>query len=143
MHWKSTKLLPQLPDDTLPPATEVELRAHVASCARCRARLHRIQLSEDLVRRLPPAIVPVERSRDEYVRLAALARWTDDPEMTADPQGWRLSFLSVASILTIFCVAASAGAWAPTVRPGTSLGVHLDSLPPDSAYLAISSTNFR
>ena len=143
MHWKATKLLAQLPDDTLAPGIEIELRAHVASCARCRTRLHQIQLSEDLVRRLPPAIVPLERSRDEYVRLAALARWTDDPEITSDPQGWRLSFVGLASLVMIFCVAASAGSWAPTVRPGTSLGVHLDSLPPDYAYVSISSTNFR
>jgi anti-sigma factor RsiW len=138
MHWKANRLLAQLPDDTLPPGLEVELRAHVASCARCRTRLHQIQLSEALVRRLPPAIVPVERSRDEYVRLAALARWTDDREMRADPQGWRLSFLGVASVVTIFCVAASAGSWAPTVRPGTSPGVYLDSMPAAYTYVPVN-----
>ena len=140
IHWRAARVLAQLPDDTLPHETEVEVRAHVASCARCRSRLHGIQLSEDLLRQIPPSILPIEPSRDAYARLAALARWTDGGEITSDPQGWRLSLVSVASVVLLFCVAASAGSWAPTIRPGTSPNVHFEMLLPDHAYL---STNYR
>ena len=140
MHWRASKLLAQLPDDTLPPEVEIEVRAHVASCARCRNRLHEIQLSEDLLRKLPPSIVPLETSPDAYVRLAALARWTDDDEIRADPEGWRLSFVGVASAVLILCVAASAGSWAPTIRPGMGPSINLETLPPDYAYIV---SNYR
>ena len=140
IHWRAARLLSQLPDDTLPPETEIEVRAHVASCARCRSRLHGIQLSEDLLRQIPPSILPIEPSRDAYARLAALARWADGDEISADPQGWRLSFVSVTSAVLLFCVAASAGSWAPTIRPGTPPNVHFEMRLPDHAYL---STNYR
>ncbi len=141
IHWKASRLLAQLPDDTLPPETEIAVRVHVASCARCRSRLHEIQVSEDLLRRLPPSIVPLEPAPDAYVRLAALARWTDDEEITADPQGWRLSFLSVASVILLFCLAASAGSWARTIRPGVGPQLNLEgTLPPDHTFVA---TNYR
>jgi anti-sigma factor RsiW len=141
IHLRARTLLHRLPDDTLPPEVEIELRAHVASCARCRRRLHEIQISEDLLRRLPPSIVPLEAGgRDAYVRLAALARWTDDEEIAANPEGWRLSFLSVASVVLIFCLAASAGSWAPTIRPGMGPTVNLETLPPDHTYL---TQNYR
>jgi anti-sigma factor RsiW len=140
MHWRAARLLAQLPDDSLPPAIEVEVRAHVASCARCRSRLHAIQLSEDLLRQIPPSILPIEPSRDAYARLAALARWTDDGEICADPQGWRLSAVSVASAVLLFCVAASAGSWAPTIQPGMTPDVQFEMLLPDHAYV---STYYR
>ena len=141
IHWKASKLLAQLPDDTLPPEIELEVRVHVVSCARCRSRLHEIQVSEDLLRRLPPSIVPLEPAPDAYVRLAALARWTDDEEITADPEGWRLSFLSVASVVLLFCLAASAGFWAPTIGPGLGQQLNLEAtLPPDHTYVA---ANYR
>lgn len=141
IHWKTSRLLAQLPDDTLAPEIEIDVRAHVASCARCRAQLREIQVAEDLLRRLPPSIVPLEPAPGAYLRLAALARWTDDEEITADPEGWRLSFLSVASVLLIFCLAASAGSWAPTIRPGVGTQLSLDAaLPPEHAYVA---TNYR
>jgi hypothetical protein len=140
MHWKAWRLLAQLPDDSLAPDVEIEVRAHVVSCARCRSRLHEIQLSEDLLRRIPPSIVPIEPSRGAYVRLAALASWTDDEEITVDPQGWRISLVSVTSALLLFCVAASAGSWAPSVRPGMGPNMNVEMLFPDHAYV---STNYR
>jgi hypothetical protein len=140
MHWKASRLLAQLPDDSLAPDVEIEVRAHVVSCARCRSRLHEIQLSEDLLRRIPPSIVPIEPSRGAYVRLAALASWTDDEEITVDPQGWRISLVSVTSALLLFCVAASAGSWAPSVRPGMGPNMNVEMLFPDHAYV---STNYR
>ena len=141
IHWKASRLLAHLPDDTLAPETEIEVRVHVASCARCRSRLRELQVSEDLLRRLPPAIVPLEPAPDAYVRLAALARWTDDEEITADPEGWRLSFLGVASAFLLLCLAVSAGSWVPTIRPGVGPQVSLEAtLPPDHAYVA---TNYR
>ena len=79
IHWKASRLLVQLPDDTLPPQTEIEVRVHVASCARCRTQLHEIQVSEDLLRRLPPSIVPLEPA---YV---PADRFPVDPKLTGDP----------------------------------------------------------
>ena len=137
IHWTARKLLAQLPDDSLLPATEIELRAHVASCAQCRNRLHEMQVSEDLLRRIPPSIIPIEAAPNAYVRLAALARWTEEGEI-ADPQGWRLSMLGVASVVLLFCLAASAGSWAPTITPGFgSSAVSMESLPPNYAYMPI------
>jgi anti-sigma factor RsiW len=141
IHLRARRLLAQLPDDTLPPRTQIEVRAHVASCARCRRRLYQIQLSEALVRRIPASIVPVAANRDAYVRLAALARWTDDAEMKADPEGWRLSLVSVASFLLLVCVAASAGSWAPSVRPGMAPGIGAGSIPQGYAY--VTTTQYR
>lgn len=142
IHWKAVKLLAQLPDDTLPPGVEVEVRAHVASCARCRRKLHELQVTEELLRRVPPAIVPLEAAPDSYVRLAALARWTDEDDVAFPngPEGWRLSFLSVASVVLIFFLAASAGSWAPSIRHGMGPSVNLETLPPDHAYFA---SNYR
>lgn len=134
MHWRAARLLPQLPDDTLPTSTELELRVHIASCARCRARLHRIQLSEDLLRRIPPSIVPVEAGPAAYARLLALSRWTDDDEIP-DPAGWRVSMLSAASVFLLVCLVATAGFWAPTVNEDASPTIAMAFLPPESAHV--------
>jgi anti-sigma factor RsiW len=133
IHWRASRLLPQLPDDTLPRGTELEVRLHVASCARCRSRLHRIQLSEDLLRRIPPSIVPIETGPGAYARLSALSRWADDE--IPDPQGWRVSMLGAASAFLLLCIVATAGTWAPTVSQHASPTVVLTSLPLESAHL--------
>jgi anti-sigma factor RsiW len=134
IHWRASRLLPQLPDDTLPRGTELEVRLHVASCARCRSRLHRIQLSEDLLRRIPPSIVPIETGPSAYARLSALSRWADDDEIP-DPQGWRVSMLGAASAFLLLCIVATAGTWAPTVSRHAPPTVVLASLPLESAHL--------
>jgi anti-sigma factor RsiW len=134
IHWRATRLLAQLPDDTLPPEAELEVRLHVARCARCRSKLHRIQLSEDLLRRIPPAIVPIDTGPGAYVRLASLSRWADDGEIK-DPEGWRVSALGVASAFLLLCLVASAGAWAPTVTEHAPPTIVLLSPPPDSAHI--------
>ncbi len=142
MHWRAARLLAQLPDNTLSRETELDVRVHVASCGRCRGRLRALQASEDLLRRIPPSIVPVEPSAGAYVRLAALARWSAD-EGLPDPDGWRLSFVGMASVVLLVCLAVSAGSWAPTITPTRSetfaLGA-LGAVPPHHAYVA---TNYR
>ncbi len=139
MHWRAVRLLAQLPDDTLSEETELDVRVHAASCGRCRGRLHAIQISEDLLRRIPPSIVPVEASPSAYVRLAALARWSGD-EGIPDPDGWRLSFVGLASVVLLVCLAVSAGSWAPTITPTSSETFALGVVPPDYSYVA---TNYR
>jgi anti-sigma factor RsiW len=134
MHWHAARLLPQLPDDTLPKATELAVRVHVASCARCRARLHRIQLSEDLLRRIPPSILPLESGPNGYSRLLALSRWTDDGEIR-DPAGWRVSMLSAASVFLLVCLVATASTWAPSGDEGARPTVAMAFLPPESAHV--------
>lgn len=140
IHWRAARLLAQLPDDNLPRDVALEVRAHVASCARCRRRLHEIQVSEALLRRLPPSIVPLDPLPDSYVRLAALARWSDEQAVASGPEGWRISLVGVAGAVLIICVAASAGTWAPTIRPGFGPSIDLEALPPDHAYFA---SNYR
>ncbi len=142
MHWKASRLLAALPDDSLPPGTAVEVRAHALSCARCRTRLYELQLSEALLRRIPPAIVPIDDTPNAYARLAALARWSEDRLWQPHPQGWRVSLVSVASALVLLCVAASAGSWAPSVRPGVAPIMTIQSFPPDYAFVS-SHGRFR
>ena len=44
----------------------------------------------------------------------------------------------VASVVLLFCLAASAGSWAPTITPGFgSSAVSMESLPPNYAYMPI------
>jgi anti-sigma factor RsiW len=139
IHLRARRLLHALTDDTLAEDVELELRIHVASCMRCRRMLAEQQVAENLLRRIPPSIVPLETSPGAYVRLAALGRWTDEADVR-DPEGWRLSFLGVATAGLLFCLAASAGTWAPTIAPTSRSNVNLTALPPDYAYVA---TNYR
>ena len=132
IHLRARRLLSQLPDGALDRRTELEVRVHVASCARCRTRLHQLQVSEELLRRIPPSILPVQQHRGAYVRLAALSRWSGEDEIM-DPEGWRLSALGVASALMLVLLAATANTWAPSIEPSLT-GVNLDSLPLQSAY---------
>jgi len=134
MHWRASRLLAQLPDDTLSETVELEVRVHVASCARCRSRLHRIQVSEDLLRRIPPSILPLESGPEAYARLLALSRWTDEDEIQ-DPTGWRVPALGAASAFLLLCIVATAGTWAPAApeRPPPTFAVA--SLPLDSAHI--------
>ena len=81
MHWRASRLLASLPDGTLPEETELEVRVHAASCARCRRRLREFELAEDLLRRMPAAIQPLEWSPSSYRRLASLASWSTEPEL--------------------------------------------------------------
>jgi hypothetical protein len=133
IHWRAKRLLAQLPDDTLPRATELEVRLHAASCARCRGKFHRIQLTEDLLRRIPPSLVPLASGPGAYLRLRALARWADDEEIR-DPEGWRVSLLGVASAVLLLCLVASAGAWAPTVAEHAPPTIVLLSPPQESNH---------
>ena len=134
IHWRASRLLPQLPDDMLPHTTELELRVHIASCARCRSRLRAIQLSEDLVRRIPPSILPLDEGPNPYARLLALSRWTDGDEIS-DPQAWRVPILGAASAFLLLCIVATAGTWAPTVDENPSPTIVMAMLPPDSALV--------
>ncbi len=136
IHWKANRLLPSLLDEILPRDIQIELRFHVASCTRCRKKLSDLELSQELLERLPSALVPIEYNPGSYARLASLARWTDDAQYS-DPDRWKVPMLGVAGALTILVLAISASTWVPDAGfVGDPIGdVTLASLPPDSSYI--------
>lgn len=133
IHWKANRLLPSLLDGILPHETELKLRFHTASCARCRKKLSDLELSEELLGHLPSSIIPLEYGPGSYARLATLSRWTDDARY-ADPARWKVPVLGVAGALAIFLLALSANHWEPSVSLFDNT-VTLASLPPDSSYI--------
>jgi anti-sigma factor RsiW len=133
IHWKANRLLPSLLDGILSRDTELEVRFHTASCARCRKKLSDLERSEELLGRLPSSLVPLEYGPRSYARLAALSRWTDD-RLYIDPDRWKLPALGVAGALTIFFLALGVGSWEPSVNLSGAT-VTLSSLPPDSSYI--------
>jgi hypothetical protein len=112
MHWKASRLLASLPDGTLPRNLELDVRDHVASCARCRQRLKGLELSERLFRGMPSSVSPLEWSPRSYRRLTVLARWSNEPEMPG-PERWRIPILSLASALAIVTMAVMMGRYSP------------------------------
>jgi len=57
-HGRARRLLPALPDGTLPAEVEAEVRGHLARCGRCWREMRELELSEALLRRLPRVLVP-------------------------------------------------------------------------------------
>jgi len=133
IHWKANRLLPSLLDGILPRDTELKLRCHTASCARCRKKLSDLELSEQLLARLPSSLIPLEYGPGSYARLAALSRWTDDARY-ADPERWKVPVLGVAGAVAIFLLALSANTWEPSVSLFDST-VTLATQLPDSSYI--------
>jgi hypothetical protein len=136
IHWKANRLLPSLLDGILSQNTQIELRFHVASCARCRKKLSELALSQELLERLPSSLVPIEYSPSSYARLASLSRWADDTQYS-DPDRWKVPMLGVAGALTILVLAISASTWVPDAGfvDYTTGKITLASLPPDSSYI--------
>ena len=139
MHWKAYRNLPALLDGGLRERDELDLRVHVASCARCRRVLRELELAEALVRRIPTSILPLEASPASYGRLTSLSRWSAEPELP-DPERWRLSLLGAASVVAIYFVAFSVGVWAPSISVYTPAAteITLIDIPQDSFYVAMS-----
>jgi hypothetical protein len=114
MHWKAKHLVPSLLDDTLDPAVEIDLRVHVANCARCRRIEREYAFSDSLLQRLPAALLPIQQTATSYGRLVSLSRWYDDPAIAADGR-WRAPALTAASVVIVFMMAVTLGAWSPIV----------------------------
>ena len=130
MHWRARRLLSWLPDGLVEPELEIEVRAHAASCARCRRVLRDQERSEAFLRGLPPNIVPLEWKPECTVRLAALSRWSAGEDWPA-PERWRAPILSLASVVAFYILAATISTWAP-IMPDTSRTLTLAAVPPDS-----------
>lgn len=118
MHWRANRLLACLPDDTLSEDVEIEVRLHAASCARCRGKLRDIELAEDLLLRMPSAILPLEWSPSSYQRLASFARWS--PEPPVEPERWRMPILSAISAIAILTMALMVGRYSPYIGTSSS-----------------------
>jgi hypothetical protein len=135
-HGRARRLIPALPDATLPEMQELELRVHVVSCARCRRQVREMELAEALLRRLPVSLLPAEESRASAARLASLARWSPDP-YAPEPGRWRFPALGLAGMLGMMLLAITLGSGVP-VRGDTPDQVLLASLYPESsAYLPV------
>ena len=141
-HGKARRLIPALPDGTLPKMQELDLHVHVASCARCRRQVREMEVSESLLRRLPVSLLPEQESRASVARLASLARWSPDP-YAPEPGRWRFPALGLAGVVGMLLLVVTVGTWVP--MPGdTPEQVLLASIyPENSAYLPIGWAGSR
>jgi anti-sigma factor RsiW len=130
-HWRAKHLLAALPDGTLPPATARAVRAHAAGCGRCERRLAEHARAEQLLRRIPASILPLERSPLTYPRLSGLARWSGEPDLPA-PDRWRLPVLGFVGALAALSMIVAVGSWSPVMAEPRS-PVTLAYVPQDSA----------
>ena len=134
MHWRANRLLASLLDGTLPEETEIDLRVHVASCARCRRRLREFEVAEDLLRRMPAAIQPLEWSPSSYRRLTAMASWSTEPELP-EPDRWRAPVLSLVSAFAIFMIALMVGQYSPILDEPIGSSIRLGYQVPDADHI--------
>ncbi len=74
-HLRARGLLAALPDGTLAPALEAELRRHVSGCARCQRQLDQYAAIDALLRALPRQLIPPEPSAETDQALGLVARW--------------------------------------------------------------------
>jgi anti-sigma factor RsiW len=74
-HLRARRLLSALPDGTLPPATEAELRTHAAACQRCQRILADYEAMDRFLRSFPERLVPPIASNEAEGALRLLARW--------------------------------------------------------------------
>jgi len=132
-HGRARRLLPALPDGTLPPLVEGELRGHLARCARCRREQRELELAEALLQQLPRRVVPPVWSPASDARLSALARWAVEPGFQLADR-WQLPAVSAATAFAVACLALAVGIHGPLVdsrRPGVA--PLFDSVPEVSA----------
>jgi len=74
-HLRARRLLAALPDGTLAPEVEAEVRAHAGSCRRCQRILAQYDAIDRLLRSLPVSLVPSLPTPEAETALARLARW--------------------------------------------------------------------
>ena len=136
MHWRASRLVASLPDNTLSERVAIEVKAHAMSCARCRQKMADQELAERLLSSMPANFAPLEWSPKSYRRLASLARWSTEPDYHG-PDRWRAPILSVAGALAIFTMALMMGRYSPTYTP-TIGPISMVSIQPDNAYVPTS-----
>ncbi len=74
-HLRARRLLAALPDGTLAPALEAEVRRHVSGCGRCQRQLDQYAAIDALLRSLPQRLIPPVPSSETDRSLDLLARW--------------------------------------------------------------------
>jgi hypothetical protein len=74
-HLRARRLLATLPDRTLPPETDAQVRAHAAGCTRCQRLLAQYEAMDRLLQSMPAELVPPEASAEAEGALGLLARW--------------------------------------------------------------------
>lgn len=113
-HRRARSLLASVLDRTLPTVVEAAVRAHADGCPRCARELRELRDCEELLLRLPLALVPREPSALADARLGALARWASGPVLAWQE---RLGLQAVGAFATAFLlvIAFSAGRWDPIV----------------------------
>lgn len=115
-HGRARRLLPALPDQTLPTLLESEVRVHLQRCRACRRRLDELETSEALLRLLPASLVPRWSSPAAETRLAALARWSAAPAARDWPTILRVPALGALAAAATVAVLLSLGSWETEVR---------------------------
>jgi len=135
MHFTARRLLVALPDGTLGPKRESQVREHLSGCKRCQNRWSEIQIAESLLQRIPLSILPLETNPSSHGRLSRLARWSEEPALP-EPERWRVPTLSVVALLACLFVAVGFGRWSP-IQAETSQPVNLAYLPQDSQILPV------
>ncbi len=110
MHWKARRLLPSLLDGALARRVERRVRMHARECARCTRALRDFERSEDLLRQVPPALLPQDWSPAAESHLGALALWAAEPRIAAQD---RLAMRAAAATATIafLLFMVSVGPW--------------------------------
>jgi anti-sigma factor RsiW len=114
-HGKARRLVPAILDQSLPPSVEAAVRAHLEDCPPCRTDLAELEASEELLRRLPLALVPREASAPADLRLAALARWATAP-VSSRHERLGLQALGAFAAAFLLLLVVSAGRWQPVVE---------------------------
>ncbi len=135
-HGKARRLIPALLDETLAEMQELDLRVHVASCARCRRQVREMEHAEALLRRLPVSLVPARESVASAARLASLARWSLDP-YAPEPGRWRFPALGLAGALGMMLVGVTVGTWVPVPKDTPDQVLLASMYPESSAYLPV------
>ncbi|HBZ71554.1 MAG TPA: hypothetical protein DEP35_18255 [Deltaproteobacteria bacterium] len=117
-HWRARRLLSSLPDGLLPETKELEVRAHVESCSRCRSELWALEASEALLRRVPATLLPLATTREACGRLALLARWAGrgvEPSRPRWIEAWGIPTVGAFVGIAALSLALFAGSPPPEV----------------------------
>lgn len=132
-HFRARRLLAGLPDGTLAPAREAEVRAHLAGCRRCRRHLRELEACETLLGELPTSLLPLEASRDAESRLGSLARWAPVPT-TSPAERLGISALGAVTAAAMLALVLTQTGLGPTPTPGPQ-EVALAQVLPDSQLM--------
>lgn len=114
-HWKAKRLLAAVLDHTLPPTVEAQVRDHADGCCVCARGLAELEAAEELLLRLPAALVPREATPADEARLARLARWARLAPPTW-PERMGLQAVGALAGAALVALVITMGDWQPVVK---------------------------